>query len=283
MPSDLIFRFAPSPNGYLHLGHAYSALFTAYWAKQMGGKFLLRMEDIDIGRSRPEFVEAIYEDLAWLGLEWAEPVWRQSERLEVYEEQAEERLRAMGLLYPCFCSRAEIAAAAEVMDPDGAQLYPGTCRHLPTAEIEERLERGDAVQWRLANDLATSRTGHLTFTIAQPTPADRPQIRYARPERWGDVVVQRKDSSTSYHLSVVVDDAAQHITHVTRGRDMEAATDIHVLLGFLLGLPSPIYTHHKLIMDEESKKLSKSKHSLGLRNMREAGWTAEAVRTRLGF
>jgi glutamyl-Q tRNA(Asp) synthetase len=281
-PSEPILRFAPSPNGRLHLGHAYSALFTAHWAERLAGIFLLRIEDTDTTRSKPEFTEAIFEDLHWLGLDWPEPVWRQSERFGVYADYAGQ-LRDMGLLYPCFCSRSEIAAAAHGTDPDGAPLYPGTCRHLDPAEIDRRLACSDEVQWRLRSDLAIARVGVLTFTVAQPTPLDRPQIRYARPERWGDAVIQRKGTPTSYHLSVVVDDDAQGITHVTRGRDMEASTDIHVLLQFLLGLSSPTYTFHKLILDTEGRKLAKSKGSETLADLRAAGRSAEDVRRELGF
>jgi glutamyl-Q tRNA(Asp) synthetase len=281
-PSEPILRFAPSPNGRLHLGHAYSALFTAHWAERLGGKFLLRIEDTDVARCKPEFTEAIFEDLRWLGLEWPEPVWRQSERFDAYARFAGE-LRQMGLLFPCFCSRSEIAAAAQGTDPDGAPLYPGTCRHLAPSEVEPRLAEGRDVQWRLHGELAIARAGMLTFTVAQPTPLDRPQIRYARPERWGDVVIQRKDTPTSYHLSVVVDDDAQGVTNVTRGRDMEASTDIHVLLQFLLGLASPVYTFHKLILDDEGRKLAKSRGSETLADLRRAGWTADDVRAKLGF
>lgn len=282
--SDPIFRFAPSPNGPLHLGHAYSALFTSTWAAQMGGQCLLRIEDIDLERSREEFVDAIYDDLSWLGITWSEPVMQQSKRFSAYK-QAALKLKAMHLLYPCFCSRADIAAAPKTgeTDPDGTPLYPGTCRQLPSDEIGARLEKGQAANWRLAMGDAHARTGDLTYTIAQPNPTDRPQIRYARPQRWGDVVVQRKGTPTSYHLSVVVDDAAQDITYITRGRDMEAATDIHVLLQFLLGLPSPIYTHHNLILDEEGRKLSKSSAAMALRELRQQGWTANDVREHLGF
>lgn len=281
-PSEPILRFAPSPNGRLHLGHAYSALFTAHWAERLGGKFLLRIEDTDITRCKPEFTAAIIEDLRWLGLHWPEPVWRQSERFGIYAGFAE-RLRAMGLLFPCFCSRSEIAAASRGVDPDGAPLYPGTCRHLEPSDVERRLERGDGVQWRLCSDIAIAKVGFLTFTVAQPAPLDRPQIRYARPERWGDVVIQRKGTPTSYHLSVVVDDDAQGITHVTRGRDMEPSTDIHVLLQFLLGLASPTYTFHKLILDGGGRKLAKSRGSETLADLRAAGWTAGDVRRELGF
>lgn len=282
MATNPIFRFAPSPNGHLHLGHAYSALFADRWARETGGRFLLRIEDIDTTRSKPEFTEAIFEDLHWLGLEWPEPVLRQSDRFPLYVRETA-RLTAMGLTYPCFCSRTEIAANAIGADPDGAPLYGGTCRNLPPAVVAERLERGDAHQYRLDTTRALSLTGSLTFTIAQPTPVDRPQIRYARPERWGDIVLRRKDVPTSYHLSVVVDDAAQGITNVTRGRDLEAATDVHVLLQFLLGLSSPVYTFHRLILDTEGQKLSKSKGSTSLRDLRAAGQTADGIRRELGF
>jgi glutamyl-Q tRNA(Asp) synthetase len=277
-----ILRFAPSPNGYLHLGHAYSALYTAQWARLMAGRFLLRIEDIDPARSKPEFTEAIFEDLHWLGLAWAEPVWRQSDRLNAYVEAAD-RLKRRDLLYPCFCSRTEIAAVATSTDPDGAPLYTGTCRHLAGLEVARHLADGRDVQWRLKTDEARRLTGLLTFTVAGPTPIDRPQIRYARPELWGDVVLQRKDTPTSYHLSVVVDDAAQGVTNVTRGRDMEVATDIHVLLQMLLGLKSPTYTFHNLILDPEGRKLSKSKGSPSLRSLREAGAKPADIRRQLGF
>lgn len=277
-----MFRFAPSPNGYLHLGHAYSALFTAFWAERLGGRFLVRIEDIDTTRGKPEFTAAILEDLQWLGLAWEEPVLRQSDRFDAYQAAADE-LGRQGLLYPCFCSRTEIAAAATGTDPDGAPLYAGTCRHISATEMNARLTAGAPVQYRLDSEMALSRTGSLTFTTAGPTPLDRPQIRYARPERWGDVVLQRKETPTSYHLSVVVDDAAQGVTHVTRGRDMEAATDIHVLLQFLLGLPSPIYTFHKLLLDDAGRKLAKSKGSKSLRDLRAEGWTPDDVRRAVGF
>lgn len=284
MPSNAqpVFRFAPSPNGYLHLGHAYSALFSAHWAQALDGRFLLRIEDIDQGRSRAEFIEAIFEDLSWLGLDWPEPVMRQSQRFAAYE-QARDKLAAMELLYPCFCSRQNVRDAASATDPDGAPLYSGACRQLSSAARKKRLEQGDAVQWRLDAARARQLTGVLTFSVAGPTPHDRPQIRYARIERWGDVVLVRKDVPSSYHLSVVVDDAAQGITHVTRGRDMEAATDIHVLLQFLLGLSSPLYTFHRLIEGDDGKKLSKSKGAPALRDLRAKGVSADQIRAELGF
>lgn len=275
-------RFAPSPNGYLHLGHALSALVTWDAAEKLGGTALLRIEDIDRNRCKPEFTQAVFEDLAWLGLSWPEPVLHQSERFPLYAEAAN-RLRDMDLLYPCFCSRADIAARATGTDPDGAPLYPGTCRHLSNAERIERLERGDPVQFRLDSGAAIARAGLLTYTMIGPTILDRPQIRYARPERWGDVVLQRKDVPTAYHLSVVVDDDAQAITHVTRGKDLEAATDLHVLLQMLLSASTVCYHFHRLVTDRDNQKLSKSKGSPSLRDLRAQGWTPADIRRAVGF
>lgn len=202
--------------------------------------------------------------------------------MDAYAAAAAE-LRSQGLLYPCFCSRTEVAAHADGTDPDGAPLYGGTCRHLSDAEIEAHLRAGQIPQWRLAIDAAADRLGVMTYSVAGPNPSDRPQLRYALPHRWGDAVVVRKDTPTSYHLSVVVDDAAQGITHVTRGRDMEAATDLHILLQRLLGLPSPIYTFHKLVLDDEGKKLAKSKGSPSLASLRAEGWTPDDVRRAVGL
>jgi glutamyl-Q tRNA(Asp) synthetase len=276
------FRFAPSPNGKLHLGHAYCALFTQFWAHKMGAEFILRIEDVDITRSRPEFINAIYEDLEWLGITWAAPVLQQSQRFDIYENHAQ-RLKDLGLLYPCYCSRREIADNAKQVDPDGAPLYPGTCKHLSEAQREVLGKSTPAKNWRLDTEAALNLTGPLTYSIAQPHPNDRPQIRYARPQIWGDIVVQRLGTPTSYHLGVVVDDALQEISHVTRGRDLEAATHIHILLQFLLGFTSPLYTHHKLIMDAAGHKMSKSMQSTSLQSLREAGQTPRDIRTRLGF
>ena len=285
MSTQPVFRFAPSPNGYLHLGHAYSALFTWEAAAELGGTALLRIEDIDPARCRPEFEAAIYEDLAWLGLAWPVPVLRQSERFAVYAE-AVEALRKAALVYPCFCSRAEVAAGARGTDPDGAPVYAGTCRHLSAGAAEARLASGEPAQWRLRMNEAEEQIGDVLVIrechVDDLFFADERQ-RPAEPGRWGDVVLVRKDAPTSYHLSVVVDDAAQGITHVTRGMDLQAATDIHVLLQVLLGLPSPAYAHHGLLTDMADRKLSKSTGARGLRALREAGWTPEDVRRRLGF
>lgn len=282
MSKEPVLRFAPSPNGRLHLGHALSALVTWQAAEIVGGTVLLRIEDIDVTRCKPEFTEAIFEDLKWLGLTWPEPVLIQSERFELYAEAAN-RLRQRDLIYPCFCSRADIASKAADTDPDCAPIYPGTCKHLSNAERIERLERGDPVQFRLHTDRAIEEAGMLTFTVIGPTLRDRPQIRYARPQRWGDVVLQRKDIGTSYHLSVVVDDAAQNVTHITRGRDMEAATDIHVLLQMLLGFSTPTYHFHRLLLGDDGQKLAKSKNSKTLADLRSEGWTAEDIRKAVGY
>lgn len=286
MPSQPIFRFAPSPNGYLHLGHAYSALFTQRAAQAVGGITLLRIEDIDIARCKPEYDAAILEDLRWLDYRWPEPVLRQKDRFAEYEKAAK-KLRTGGLLYPCFCSRQEIAAHATEIDPDGAPIYPGTCRHLSPAEVTRRLAAGDPVQWRLKNDEAQEEIGDML--IVRECSVDDKDVHFRdekpraiEPGRWGDVVLVRKDTPTSYHLSVVVDDEAQGVTHVTRGMDLLAATDIHVLLQALLGYHSPVYAHHGLVTDGLDK-LAKSAGAAPLRMLRETGWTAEAVRRRVGL
>ena len=289
MPSQPIFRFAPSPNGYLHLGHAYSALFTWHAAKTLGGTMLLRIEDIDRARCKPEYDAAIFEDLFWLGFAWPEPVMRQSGRFAAYREAAK-RLEDAGLIYPCFCSRTEIAKQATGRDPDGAPLYPGTCRHLSAARINKGLTAREPVQWRLDMGRALAEIGTKERLVINEIPVeghelvpDAHGVREAEPGRWGDVVLVRKETPTSYHLSVVVDDAAQGVSHVTRGMDLFAATDIHVLLQRLLGLPSPVYAHHRLITDAHDIKLAKSSGSPPLRLLREAGWTPADVRRHLGF
>lgn len=282
-----VFRFAPSPNGALHLGHALSALVGFDMARQMGGRFLVRIEDIDTVRCRPDLIEAALADLAWLGLSWEEPVLRQSQHFGVYGEAAR-RLEAMGLLYPCFATRAEIAAAAnpDALDPDGALLYPGLYKSAPAAEIERRKARGEPFALRLHLDravaLAATKTKlPLTFTAIDAH--GHRQVVPAQPERWGDAVIVRKDTPTSYHLSVVVDDARQGITHVTRGEDLLAATGIHRLLQVLLDLPEPVYHHHHLITDETGRKLAKSAGDTSLAALRAQGWTPASVKAGLGL
>lgn len=286
------FRFAPSPNGELHLGHALSALTGFAAAKRAGGRFLLRIEDIDPGRSRPEFADQIFEDLRWLGLSWEEPVMRQSERMSEYRRAADQLAR-MGVLYPCFATRSDIAAAvtasgATEKDPDGAPLYPGFHRDAPPEMIGERIARGEPFARRIdmarALDLVSQKPGGqrgLQFTELDSS--GRQSTVVARPERWGDAVITRKDTPTSYHLAVVVDDAAQGVTHVTRGRDLLAATDLHRLLQVLLDLPEPVYQHHELITDDSGRKLSKSAKDTSLRRLRADGASAEDIRARLGF
>ncbi|MGV3650730.1 MAG: tRNA glutamyl-Q(34) synthetase GluQRS [Devosia sp.] len=281
-----VLRFAPSPNGRLHLGHAYSALVGWHAARASGGTWLLRIEDIDPVRSRPEFVDAIEADLAWLGLDWPRPAMQQSQRLEFYANAAR-LLRQRSLTYACFCSRKAIAERSEGRDPDGAPLYPGTCRHLPHEVVSARLAAGEPVQWRLAMDKAIVEAGPLLIEFVPGFENHRRLAghasRPADPARWGDVVLQRKDVPTSYHLSVVIDDADQGISHVVRGQDLEAATDLHVLLQALLGLPRPVYAHHRLLLDAGGDKLAKSRGSQSLSDLRAAGWTPEDVRRQLGF
>lgn len=276
-------RFAPSPTGFLHLGHAHAALFAARAADERAGRFLLRIEDIDRGRCRPEFDSAILEDLNWLGLEWVGAVLRQSERSEAYGT-ALERLDALGVLYPCFCTRKEIAAeiARAGAAPHGAPgpdgpLYPGICRGLSAVERTERRERGDGFALRIDASKAAELAGALEFTDrgAGVIPAD--------PLLLGDAVLARKDIGTSYHLSVVVDDAAQGVTLVTRGADLLPATHLHAVLQVLLGLPAPEYHHHQLIEDGAGRRLAKRDGAVSIRGLREAGCSPKEVRAMAGF
>lgn len=280
MSAEPVFRFAPSPNGELHLGHAYSALLDYDLCHAAGGRFLLRIEDIDRTRCRPEYEVAIYEDLAWLGLTWEQPVRRQSEHMADYAA-ALARLRDMDLIYPAFLSRAEIAAATAdpvwPRDPDSAPLYPGVDRDLDPAEAERRVAAGDRHALRLRMDRAVGRAGPLSWI------EDGKGAVTAKPEAWGDVILARKETPTSYHLSVVVDDAAQGVTHVVRGRDLYEATAVHVLLQRLLDLPSPIYRHHRLILDAGGRKLSKSDRDTSLRSLRGAGMTPDDIRRAVGL
>jgi glutamyl-Q tRNA(Asp) synthetase len=288
MPS--VFRFAPSPNGYLHLGHAYSALLNFDSAHGSGGRFLLRIEDIDATRCKPEFETAIYQDLGWLGLSWETPVRRQSEHPASYRA-AVERLSAQGLVYPAFESRAEIAKlvarrqahGAWPCDPDGTPLYPGTARSLAPDERRRLIDRGAPYALRLDMAAARARAGDLTWTEHGEGPDGASGEVAARPEAWGDVILARKETPTSYHLSVVIDDALQGVTEVVRGRDLFHATSVHRLLQQLLGLPRPCYRHHRLLLNDSGQKLSKSTDATGLRELRAAGATPADIRRLIGL
>jgi glutamyl-Q tRNA(Asp) synthetase len=286
-----VFRFAPSPNGYLHLGHALSAILNFEAARATGGRFLLRIEDIDATRSRTDYERAIYEDLAWLGLAWDQPVRRQSEHFAGYRE-AIERLSRMGLIYPTFESRSELArlvaarerAAPWPRDPDGAPLYPGNAQTLPQAERERLIATGAPFALRLDLPAALASLGaKLSWTEQGQGPGGERGLIAARPEAWGDVVLARKETPTSYHLSVVVDDALQGVTHVIRGEDLFWSTSVHRLLQQLLGLPAPTYRHHRLIRDAQGRKLAKSTRSTALRELRAAGVTPGEVRAMVGL
>ena len=270
----MITRFAPSPTGLLHLGHAYAAVFAHDLAKKHGGRFLLRFEDIDVTRVRNEFYLAIEQDLSWLGIKWDGTPLRQSDRLPVYMEALDE-LKALGVVYPCFCTRREIAREISAMGhaphgPDGA-LYPGTCRELTLYQRDARMKAGEAHCWRLDARQAASQTGPLVFEdrLKGTVIVDAHLL--------GDVILARKDIATSYHLAVVIDDAFQEITHVTRGEDLYEATHVHRILQKLLGLPAPVYHHHRLIMDEHGKRLAKRDEALSLRALREQGKNSDEV------
>jgi glutamyl-Q tRNA(Asp) synthetase len=247
---------------------------------------LLRIEDIDLGRVRPQFVSGIFEDLRWLGLTWEEPVVFQSKRFEAYKAAAAQ-IDAMGLLYPCFATRSDIEAAATgERDPDGAPLYPGIWKGRTASEVAEQKAAGMPYALRLdmeaALRAAAEKLGGAPLAFTETGSGDGELVQ-GYPERWGDAVIVRKDVATSYHLAVVVDDAWQGITHVTRGNDLLAATDLHRLLQVLLGLPAPVYHHHRLITDEHGRKLSKSARDTSLRSLREAGATPVDVERAIGF
>jgi glutamyl-Q tRNA(Asp) synthetase len=285
-----VFRFAPSPNGYLHLGHAFSALLNFDLARGTGGRFLLRIEDIDPRRCRPEFEAAIYEDLAWLGIAWEEPVRRQSEHLGEYRD-ALEKLSTLGLVYPSFESRAEItklvaqreAKGPWPRDPDGAPLYPGTAKSLSSDARARLLESDAPFALRLDMAAACARAGDLNWIERGEGPNGETGLVAARPEGWGDVILARKETPTSYHLSVVVDDALQGVTEVVRGQDLFWSTSVHRLLQRLLGLPQPAYRHHRLVLDNAGRKLSKSTQATGLRELRAAGATPADIRRLVGL
>lgn len=281
MSSAVVTRFAPSPTGLLHLGHAYSALFAFEAATRNGGRFLLRVEDIDLTRCRPEFEAEILEDLAWLGLEWESPVRRQSDYLSVYMLAAEQ-LRVRGLLYPCFCTRKDIqreidASGTAPHGPDGP-LYPGLCRNRPDDERHARVINGESFAMRLDVKRAIEEVGdHLEWTDLERG------LQKAQPEILGDVVVVRKDIGCSYHLAVVIDDALQGITRITRGVDLFEATHVQRLLQALLHLPTPEYHHHRLICDADGKRLAKRHKAETLRSLRLLGRSAQEVRTQLNL
>ena len=278
--ASVITRFAPSPTGLLHLGHAHSALFAWWLAQTAGGRFLLRIEDIDQGRCRPEFEAAILEDLAWLGLTWEAAPRRQSDHLADYR-CALDRLAAQGLLYPCFCTRkeiqAEIARAGSAPHGPDGPLYPGICRALSAGERARRIARGEPHALRLDMTLAMAAAGPLTWEdlAAGPQQAD--------PARFGDVVLARKDIATSYHLAVTLDDADQGVTLVTRGRDLFEASHVHRLLQALLDLPVPRWHHHDLLADDTGRRLAKRHDALSIRALRENGLTPAEVRAEAGF
>ena len=283
-----IFRFAPSPNGHLHLGHAFSGLLNADLARVRAGRFLLRVEDIDATRCRPEYETAIYEDLAWLGLAWEGQVRRQSEHFADYRA-AIDRLAALGLVYASFESRAEIARLVAERDangewprdPDGAPLYPGSARTLCAEERARRMQSGEPYVLRLDTAAAVARVGALTWR--EESLDGRIETVAADPAAWGDVVLARKETPTSYHVSVVVDDAAQGVTEVVRGADLFAATSVHRLLQALLGLPQPVYLHHRLLLDADGRKLSKSTQATGLRELRAGGVSPAEIRRMVGL
>ena len=276
----IVTRFAPSPTGFLHLGHAFAALTAA----RAGERFLLRIEDIDTTRCRPEFEDAIYEDLAWLGLDWQMPVLRQSERFEAYRT-ALDALQSQGLLYPCFCTRAEIAAeiarASEAPHGPEGPVYPGTCRHLSEEQRHARIVSGAPYALRLDSQKAASIIGMLAFEEHGAGPEGEHGTIAVEPLLFGDVVLARKETPASYHLSVVVDDAFQGVTLVTRGNDLFAAAHIQRVLQMLLGLPAPDYAHHKLILDRSGKKFSKRDSAATLRDLRANGITPYQIKLRL--
>jgi glutamyl-Q tRNA(Asp) synthetase len=285
-----VLRFAPSPNGYLHLGHAFSALLNHDRAREAGGRLLLRIEDIDTARCRPEYEAAIYEDLDWLGVSWQLPVRRQSDHFDDYKA-ALAKLEAQRLVYPSFESRKEIAAlvaerdrrGAWPRDPDGVPLYPGGARKLSLLERRRRLAAGEPFALRLALDAAAARAGALTWTETGIGPQGQTGLVAAVPQMWGDVVLARKELPTSYHLAATLDDAFQGVNEVVRGVDLFWATSIHRLLQALFGLPEPTYHHHRLILDAEGRKLSKSTKATSLRELRAAGLAPLDIRRLVGL
>ena len=285
-----VFRFAPSPNGYLHLGHAFSALLNFDLARASGGQFLLRIEDIDATRCRPEFEAAIYDDLEWLGISWEMPVRRQSEHFSDFRE-AVEKLSDRGLIYPAFESRAETArlvAEREAVapwprDPDGAPLYPGAAKSFSAQARRQLIGEGLPYALRLDMAAAVTQAPDLTWTEHGEGAGGETGIVAARPEAWGDVILARKETPTSYHLSVVIDDALQGVTDVVRGQDLFWSTSVHRLLQSLLGIPQPAYRHHRLVLDAAGQKLSKSTRATALRELRGQGASPAHIRCLVGL
>ena len=282
--TDFITRFAPSPTGYLHLGHAFSALTVWRAAREAGGKFLLRIEDIDQTRCRPEFEAAIFEDLAWLGLDWEGEVRRQSDHFANYAA-ALDTLIEKGVVYRCFKTRKEILdeiARAPHLSANGPEgpIYIG--EPIPSDEERSLLAEGSPFAWRLSMKAALASAARPLFFREETLSGEMNEIP-ATPEIFGDAIIARKDAGTSYHLASVHDDALQGVTHVIRGEDLRAAAHLHTLLQALLDLPRPVYRHHRLITDEAGRRLAKRDKALTLRAMREAGENAESVRRRLGF
>ncbi|MBB4199964.1 glutamyl-Q tRNA(Asp) synthetase [Rhodoblastus sphagnicola] len=280
----MICRFAPSPNGFLHLGHAYSALMNARFSRDHDGLLLLRIENIDRERSKPRFEQALREDLAWLGLDWPRPERRQSDFFGAYRTILD-GLVGRGLAYPCFCTRGAIAAGIAdkpdwPRDPDGSPLYSGSCRELSPRRRAERLAAGEKFTLRLDMARALAEVA-APLSYREFFEGETAQAMTARPDLWGDVVIGRRDVPASYHLACVHDDFAQGITDVLRGLDLEPATGLHVLLQKLFGYPTPDYRHHRLVLDAEGKKLAKSKSSIPLRELRASGVTARRVKDEL--
>ncbi|TGQ45896.1 MULTISPECIES: tRNA glutamyl-Q(34) synthetase GluQRS [unclassified Mesorhizobium] len=288
----LTFRFAPSPNGELHLGHAYSALLNQKLARATGGRLLLRIEDIDTTRCTPEFEAGIFRDLKWLGLDWEEPVRRQSEHFADYQTVLDQLIKEE-LVYPAFMSRGEIRAFIAdserrgrdwPRDPDGVPLYPAADKVLPTRERKRRIAENAPFAWRLDIGAAVARAGKdLSWTEFTDETLSATRRIEARPQDWGDVIVARRDIPTSYHLAVVVDDALQGVSHVVRGQDLFSATSVQRLLQRLLGLEQPAYFHHRLVLGPDGRKLSKSFKDTGLAALRQAGASPEDARRLAGF
>jgi len=289
--SAFLTRFAPSPTGYLHLGHAYAAMTVFDAARDAGGTCLLRVEDIDVTRCKPEFEAAVYEDLGWLGCDWPEPVRRQSEHFSEYHS-ALEKLHARGLVYRCFKTRKEIAediARAPHHPGEGPEgvIYPGPSNPMSADEEAERLNKGEAFAWRLSISACRDYLGEafdrLSFVETGEGPDRETGEVRARPETLGDVILGRKDVGTSYHIACTHDDALQGVTHVIRGVDLYFATHLHRLLQALMGWPVPVYRHHKLMLDETGKRFAKRDQSLTLRALRKAGETPDSLRKRVGL